>query len=467
MTTKRFQYRAYPTPAQEPALARAFGCARVVYNDALHARETAHANGLTYPKLAELSQRLTEAKKTPERAWLGEVSAVVLQQALADADRAYRNFFQAAKNRKANGGKGRFVGKPRFKSKKNARQAVRYTRNSRFKIRVVNRERALLTLPGVPGEVMFRLSRRLPSNPSSVTVVGEADGRYYVSFVVETPAKQPLPESSRHVALDLGLVDFAAVVATDGTRDKIANPRFLRAAQRRLAHHQRALARKEKDSKNRAKARAKVTAAHRKVREARLDHAHNLALRLVSENQTITVEALNVRGLARSGAKGRRGAGLRRSVHDAGWGQFLRVLTVKAAEYGRSVLAVDPAYTSQSCGVCGRLDGPKPLSVRVWTCAGCGTTLDRDYNAATNILVAAGQTTGLAPVAETLNACGGVMRPRLAAADPGEAGTRPWPRRLTLASNHGNPRRSRRGGCQARVMTNQRERVQVRSLGAS
>jgi putative transposase len=422
MATKRFQYRAYPTPVQEPAFARAFGCARVVYNDAIHARETAHKTGLPYPKLAELSQRLTLAKKTPERAWLGEVSAVVLQQALADADRAYRNFFEAAKKRKANG-KGRFVGKPRFKAKKNSRQSIRYTRNARFKIRVVNRERALLTLPGIPGDVMFRLSRSLPSNPSSVTVIGEADGRYYVSFVVESPAKTPLPATDRHAALDLGLVDFAAVVASDGTREKIANPRFLRAAQRRLAHRQRALARKDNDSKNRVKARIKVAAAHRKVREARLDHAHKLALRLVRENQTITVEALNVRGLARSGAKGRRGAGLRRSIHDAGWGQFLRVLSEKAVEYGRTMLAVDPAYTSQSCAGCGRLDGPKPLSVRVWSCAGCGSVLDRDWNAATNVLVAAGQTTGLAPVAETLNAGGGVVRLRLAAADPGEAGT--------------------------------------------
>jgi putative transposase len=166
-----------------------------------------------------------------------------------------------------------------------------------------------------------------------------------------------------------------------------------------------------------------VAAAHRKVREARLDHAHKLALRLVGENQTITVEKLNVRGLARSGAKGRKGAGLRRAVHDAGWGQFLRVLSVTAAEYGRSVLAVDPAYTSQSCGVCGRLDGPKPLKIRVWTCAGCATVLDRDWNAATNVLVAAGQTSGLGPVAETLNACGGDVRLRLAVADPREAGT--------------------------------------------
>jgi putative transposase len=191
VTTKRFRYRAYPTPGQEPSFNRAFGCGRVVYNDALHARETAHKAGLPYPKLADLSQRLTEVKKTPERAWLGEVSAVVLQQALADADGAYRNYFTAMVKRKANGGKGRFVGKPRYRSKKDSRQSIRFTRNARFKVRVVNRDRALLTLPGIPGEVMIRLSRPLPSSPSSVTVIREADGRYYVSFVIEAPAKRP------------------------------------------------------------------------------------------------------------------------------------------------------------------------------------------------------------------------------------------------------------------------------------
>src|SRR5690606_23404150 len=211
-------------------------------------------------------------------------------------------------------------------------------------------------------------------------------------------------------------------------RHKVTNPRHLRAAQRRLARAQRALARKEKGSANRAKARTRVAAAHRKVREARLDHHHKLALRLVRENQAIAVEGLSVSGLARAGATGRRGRGLRRSVHDAGWGTFLRLLTEKATEHARELIVIDRfAPTSQVCSVCGVQDGPKPLHARTWTCNECGAVLDRDYNAALNVLLAAGP-------AESLNACGGNIRRTLACAAPDEAGTHRTDQSHTLAA---------------------------------
>ena len=412
---KRFRYRAYLTrPGQEIALNKTFGCARVVYNDVIHAREEAHKAGLPFPKTGDLSKRLiTQAKLSPERAWLSEVSAVVLQQALADADRAYRNFFASVSGKR----KGARVGKPRFRSRRDSRQSVRFTRNARFKVRQVNTDKARLYLPGI-GQLALAYSRPLPSEPSSVTLIREPDGHLYVSFVVDVPQTSPLPETGRHAALDLGLTDYAAVVATDGTRSKVENPRVLRNAEKKLRKAQQSLSRKEKGSKNRAKARAHVARAHRKVRQTRLDHAHKLSLTLVRENQTISVEQLNVKGLARSGASGRQGRGLRKSVHDAAWGQFLRVLTEKADWHGRTVIALNPAYTSQCCSVCGVLDGPKPLSVREWECDGCGARLDRDWNAAVNLLVAAG-------LAETLNACGGDIRLVLARADSGEAGTTP------------------------------------------
>lgn len=410
---KRYRYRAYVTRSgQETALNRTFGCARVVYNDVIHAREEAHKAGLPFPKAGDLSKQLiTQAKLTPEREWLGEVSSVVLQQALADADRAYGNFFQSVSGKR----KGARVGKPRFRSRRDNRQSVRFTKNARFKVRQVNAGKAMLYLPGI-GELALAYSRPLPVEPSSVTLIREADGNLYVSFVVDVPEIEPLPVMDRHAALDLGLTDYAAIVATDGTRSKVANPRFLRNAERQLKKAQRDLSRKEKGSSNRQKARVKVARAHRKVRETRLDHAHKLSLSLVRENQTISVEQLNVKGLARSGASGRKGHGLRKSVHDAAWGQFLRVLAEKADWHGRTVIPLNPAYTSQVCSVCGVLDGPKPLSVREWECRGCGAVLDRDWNAAVNLLVAAGH-------AETLNACGGDIRLVLARADSREAGT--------------------------------------------
>lgn len=415
MLKKRYRYRAYPTRGQGVALARTFGCVRVVFNDVIAARRAQHAQGLPFESASVLQSRLvTQAKATPARAWLGEVSATPLQQAVRDADQAYRNFFSSLSGKR----KGRRVGAPRFKSRR-SRQAARFTRQSRFEVRQTTHGVGKVHIPKV-GWVRFALSRPLPADPSSVTVIREADGRYYVSFVVEVPA----PDESapvhpgRAAGIDLGLSDFAAITYSDGTREKITNPRHLKTQQRKLARAQRELARRQKGSANRAKSRAKVARVHRKVRETRLDFHHQLAARLVRENQAVAVEALSVVGLARSGAKSARGRGMRRSVHDAGWGTFLRVLEEKTTEHGRGFVRVNPAHSSQTCSVCGVLDGPKPLNVRTWTCQGCGSVVDRDYNAATNIMVAAGP-------AETLNACGPDVRLQLAGAIGDEAGTHP------------------------------------------
>jgi len=168
----RYSYRLYPSLGHQQALARAFGCARVVFNDALAVRRHAHQAGLPYVTNAELSARLTASKATAERAWLGEVSAVVLQQALADLNAAYRNFF-------ASRGSGRKGGPPRFRSCKDRRQAIRFTRNARFAVTPGGK----LRLPKI-GDVPVRWSRRLPAVPSSVTVIRDAAGRYFASFAL-------------------------------------------------------------------------------------------------------------------------------------------------------------------------------------------------------------------------------------------------------------------------------------------
>jgi putative transposase len=418
---KRFSYRVYASPAQDAALSRTFGCVRVVFNDAVAARRAAYAAGQPYPKFKDLSRKLiTEAKLTPGRVWLGEVSSVVLQQALRDEDLAERNFFDSICGRR----KGRRLGRPRFRSRRDNRHTARFTANARFKVRViVGTAQARLRVPGIPGELRLAYSRPLPSVPSSVTLVRECDGVLFASFVVQVPDVPALPVLDRHAGVDLGLTDFAAIVHSDGTREKVPNPRYFRAQAHRLKRAQQDLSRKQKGSKNRDKARIRVARLHRNVSDARLEHAHTLALALVRENQTISVEALNVRGMARSRGKNAQGRRFRKSVHDAGWAQFLRILTEKADEHGRTVTVIDPAYTSQTCSVCGVLDGPKPLNIREWRCQDkdCGAWLDRDYNAAVNIMIAAGH---------AVTACRGDVRLILAhaarpSADPVEAGTTP------------------------------------------
>jgi putative transposase len=270
----RYNYRLYPDSAQREALARAFGCARVVFNDGLRARQQARAGGQPYVSDGELSRRVvTEAKQTPQRVWLGEVSAVVLQQALADLNVAYRNFFASITGKR----KGRRVAPPRFRSRKDNRQAVRFTANARFKVLDNGRVR----LPKV-GDVEVRWSRDLPAGPSSVTVIRDAAGRYFASFVVQVgPAL--LPDVESEVGIDLGLTHFA--VLSDGT--KVAAPKFLRQAARKLRRLQKALCRKAKGSNNRKKAVVKVAKAHARVADTRRDWLHKLSTRIIRDNQEI------------------------------------------------------------------------------------------------------------------------------------------------------------------------------------
>ena len=386
----RYRYRIYPGPGQQQALARVFGCARVVYNDCVRLRDACHAAGEKISDTEVQRRVITLAKLTPERSWLGEVASVALVRACQDARRAYRNWFDSLNGRR----KGPTIRHPKPR-RKHRRQSIRLTRNG-F---ALHGQRLFVAKVG---DIRVEWSRVLPSVPSSVTVIKEADGRYYASFVVGRAAT-PLPACGREVGIDLGL---ASLAVTSGG-EVIPNPRLLRTAQRRLKKAQRVLSRRQKGSASRARARHRVAVLHRTVRETRLDHAHKTALRLVRDNQAVYAEDLAVSGLMRTK--------LARSVADAGWSQLVRCIEEKAAQYGRTFARIgrfEP--TSQVCSACGVKDGPKPLSVRIWTCAACGTVHDRDVNAARNIL-AAGR-------ADKSNACEAGARPHHVAAGA-EAGT--------------------------------------------
>ncbi|RAN94685.1 putative transposase InsQ for insertion sequence element IS609 [Micromonospora saelicesensis] len=392
----RYQFRVYPTPGQQMELARTFGCARVVFNDGLRARQEAREAGLPYVSDGELSKRvITEAKKTAARAWLGEVSAVVLQQALADLNTAYRNFFASVTGKR----KGRKVAPPRFRSRKDNRQSIRFTRNSRFKVL----DNGRLRLPKV-GDLAVRWSRTLPSDPSSVAIIRDAAGRYFASFVVTVDAHETLPPVDAEVGIDLGLTHFA--VLSDGT--KVAAPKFLRRAARKLKRLQQDLSRKQKDSNRRKTAVVKVARAHARVADTRRDWQHKLSTQIIRENQAVYVEDLCVVGLGRTR--------LAKSVHDAGWASFTGMLEYKAARYGRTFGRVDRFFPStRMCSACGRINEKMPLNVRSWDCP-CGAAHDRDVNAARNVRAA-----GLAD----LNARGAHVRPALVPAARREAGTHP------------------------------------------
>ncbi|ROO63276.1 putative transposase [Micromonospora sp. Llam0] len=366
----RYNYRITPDAAQRTALAQAFGCARVVFNDGLRLRQQAREAGEKYISDGDLSKLvITAAKASEDRAWLGEVSAVVLQQALADLNTAYRNLFNSLSGKR----RGRKVAPPRYRSRKDNRQAIRFTENSRFKVC----DNGRLRLPRI-GDVPVRWSRGLPSDPTSVTVIKDTAGRYFASFVVRIGEDETLPPVDSEIGIDLGLTHFA--VMSDGT--KVTAPKFLRRAARKLKRLQQALSRKQRGSNRRKKAVIEVARAHARVADTRRDWQHKLSTAIIRENQAVYVEDLCVVGLGRTR--------LAKSVHDAGWAAFTGMLEYKGKRYGRAFARVDRWLPStRMCCDCGRINEKIALNVREWDCP-CGSHHDRDINAAINIK-AAGQ----------------------------------------------------------------------------
>ena len=396
----RYRYRIEPTETQRSMLARTFGCARVVFNDAIRCRNEAYRAGEKLSPNDVQRRVITKAKANEERAWLAEVASVALVQSVRDAHRAFSNFFSSVKG-KRRGGK---AGAPRFKSRKDNRQSFRLTRNG-FSIR----PNGWLFLAKI-GDVRVRWSRDLPSEPSSVTIIQEPDGHCYASFVVDVEPT-PLPRTKQESGLDLGIARLATVADTGLRRRDIANPKFLQRKLRKLARLEREKSRRTKGGANRAKARRKVAVQYGKVARARRDYHHKQALMLIRENQAVYVEDLNIMGMVRN----RR---LARAVSDSGWAQFVRLLEEKAERYDRAIHRVSRWLpSSKTCSSCGHVMNAMPLKIREWTCPSCMVGHDRDHNAAKNIL-AAGR-------AERRNACGAQVRPSSGKAQGVEAGSAP------------------------------------------
>jgi len=400
----RYQYRIYPTSEQQTALAQLFGCCRVVWNDALALCLKTYQEGGKKPKSSELQKTfITEAKKTEERKWLGEVSAIPLQQSINNLDQAYSNFFKSCTGKR----KGKRVNPPRFKKRK-SRQSAHFTRGG-FKLR----ENGKVYIAKI-GEVKTIWSRELPAVPSSMTVIKDSADRHFVSVVVDSEVEK-LPENDNSVGIDLGILDFATL----SNGEKIKAPKPLKNKLKRLRNLQRNHSRKQKGSKRREVARKKVAKLHAKIKDTRNDFLHKLSTRIIRENQTIVLEDLNVSGMV----KNRK---LSRAISDLGWRTFRTMLEAKSVMYGRDFRVIDRwTPTSQTCSECGFKGGKKELNIREWTCLNCGTVHDRDINAAKNILVAGGQS-------ETLNGRGGKVRLSAKKAHLDEASTDIKPKQLSL-----------------------------------
>jgi putative transposase len=355
---KTYRYRLDPTPEQAQVLEMVVWQCRTLYNVALEQRkiwwERGQGVGASYyQQKAELPDLKAAC---PE---FGAVHAHVLQDVILRLDRAFQAFFRRIKS-------GETPGYPRFqgKGRYNSFTFPEYGNGAVL-------DGGVLSLSKI-GRIRMQLHRPLEGAPKTVTISREADG-WYVCFSCADVPIQPLPPTGQETGIDLGIEAFATL--SDGTR--IFSPGWYRKTERALKTAQRRVSRRKKDSNRRKKAVVLLAKAHQKVRRQRQDFHHKSALALVRENDVIYHEDLQVRNMVKNHH-------LAQSIQDAGWSQFLNILSFKAACAGRSVISVPPAYTSQTCSGCGVLVA-KGLSVRWHSCPECGTSLHRDHNAARNI----------------------------------------------------------------------------------
>ncbi|HKW20886.1 MAG TPA: transposase [Ktedonobacterales bacterium] len=357
-TRKTYKYRLKPTPEQEQMLDRVLMLCRHVYNAAIGERREAwrmrDVSVTYYQQKAELPG-IKEAM--PE---YGEVHSQVLQDVVLRADRAFQAFFRRVKA-------GEKPGYPRLQGRNryNSFTYPQYDNGARL-------DNGFLVLSKL-GRLAVRWSRPIEGTPKTVTISQEADGWFVCISCAEVPT-QPLPLTGQETGIDLGLELFATLA--DSTM--IHNPRCYRKAERRLKTAQRKVSRRKKGSNRRRKAVKLLAKAHQKVKRQRLDFQHKTALTLVQKYDTIYHEDLQVANMVKNHH-------LAKSIQDAGWYMFVTILAFKAACAGKRIIAVPPAYTSQTCSGCG-VAVSKGLSVRWHSCPDCGTSLHRDHNAALNIL---------------------------------------------------------------------------------
>ena len=351
-----FKYRFYPTPAQKLELAQTFGCTRFVYNWALKLRTDSYYQEETTLSYSETSKALTKLKKEPEKTWLKQVSSVPLQQGLRHLDTAFKNFFA---------GRSKY---PKFKKKVN-RQSATYASNA------FTWKEGKLTLAKMNQPLKIKWSRYFDGEPLSVTISKDPANRYFVSFLVEEEL-EPYPQGTESIGIDLGVKDV--MVTSKGFAS--GNPKYYAKYQARLKKLQKRLAKKQKGSHNRNKARLKVAKLHAKIADCRKDFLQKLTTQLVRENQAIYTETLGVKNMMANHK-------LAQAIADCGWGEALRQLLYKCQWHGRTIGAIDRWFpSSKRCNCCGHIKEQLPLEVREWTCPSCNSHHERDVNAAKNIL---------------------------------------------------------------------------------
>lgn len=356
---KAFKYRIYPNKNQQELIQKTFGCSRFVYNYYLDKRIKEYEKDKTNFTYNMCSKDLTQLKK--ELVWLKEPDKDSLQKSLKDLDAAYKKFFKE------------HSGYPKFKSKKDRYKSYR-TSCTNNNIAYSNKH---IKLPKL-GLVKVRDKQIPEGRILNATILQEPNGHYFCSICCTDVEFVQFKKTNKNIGIDLGIIDFA--IFSDG--HKIENPRFYEKSEQKLAMLQRELSRKTIGSNRWNKARIKVANLQKHVSNQRTDFLQKLTTKIIRSYDVVAIEDLDVKSMKENDSKIRN-----KRVGDVSWSEFRRMLTYKSQWYGKELSAIDRYYpSSQICHCCGYRGGKKSENIRFWICPNCHSELDRDINAAINIM---------------------------------------------------------------------------------
>ncbi len=356
-----YKFRLYPSKDQEILLSKHFGCTRWVYNYFLNERTQYYLNN----KEKDLKKKslnyfdnckeLTKIKNNTETEWLNECNSQSLQHSLKHLDSAFNRFFKK-------------LGKyPNFKSRKN-KQSFRIPQC----IKVENNK---IFIRKFKEGIKINLHRPIEGEIQNATIIKNKSGQYYASIGVKRNIEHKY-KNDKAVGIDLGISTLAA--CSDGQTFENIKP--LKNLEKRIKLKNKELSRTKKGSKGREKARRKLAKLHLKVSNIRNDHLHKISTKLVSENQTICLEDLNVKGMVKNHK-------LAKAINDCSWSELVRQIEYKSKWYGREVIKIDRFFpSSKTCECCGWINKELVLGVKEWVCGGCGILNNRDLNASKMIL---------------------------------------------------------------------------------